>query len=353
MKHNLLICQILLISLTATALSTGGELTSLPLDPNCHDHHHHHHHSAAPIGVMGDHLHPTGEWMASYRFMFMRMSENFDGTHSISDAEVLGSGYMVSPTDMDMEMHMIGLMYAPSERLTLMAMFHYLDLSMNHVRSDMAVMNMGGPKRFNTSSRGMGDTTLTALFRVSQNSHQVVHAGLGVILPTAETDKSDVIPGPGNTRLPYPMQLGAGSWGLAPSITINSHHGLWSWGAQASAKIYLDDNDEGYRLGNRAEATVWAARQLSDQASLTVRTAFSTWEDIHGRDKNLLPLPVPTADPDLRGGSQLDVAVGLKLLSPSHAIEFGIEAGVPVWQDLDAPQLGTDWFLTLGTQFSW
>jgi hypothetical protein len=318
-----------------------------------HEHHQHHLHGHAPIGVMGDHIHQAGEWMVSYRYMFMRMDENHDGTRSLSDAEVLDRGYMVAPTDMDMQMHMIGLMYAPTDRLTLMGMINYVDLSMNHVRSDMAVMNMGGPKRFKTTSSGLGDTSLTALFKLTEHSDRILHAGLGLLFPSAGVTESDQIPGPGTTRLPYPMQLGSGSWGLAPSLTYNSLHGLWSWGAQARGTVYLDDNSEGYRLGNRGELTLWSSRQICDWASLSLRTTASTWGNIHGSDKDLLPLPVPTADPDLRGGSRLDVSLGLNLFDPTHAFQFGAEIGAPVWQDLDGPQLGTEWFLLLGAQYSW
>ena len=347
----------ILFSLASSAICLGGDLTSSILADCCPDHHHQHHqhhqHGLAPIGVMGDHLHPAGEWMLSYRAMFMHMDQNYRGSHSISTAEVFGSGYMVSPTEMDMEMHMIGLMYAPSDRLTLMAMFNYVNLSMEHVRSDMAVMNMGGPKTFRTESSGIGDTTLTALLRLTETPAGGLHAGLGLILPTAEVDKEDVIPGPGNTRLPYPMQLGAGSWGLAPSLTYSSSHGPWSKGAQASAKLFLDDNDQGYRLGNRGELTLWSGRPLTEWASVSLRTTASTWGDIHGRDEDLLPLPVPTADPNLRAGSRLDASIGLNLFSSDHALQFGVEAGLPLWQDLDGPQLGTEWFLILGAQYSW
>ena len=149
------------------------------------------------------------------------------------------------------------------------------------------------------------------------------------------------------------MQLGSGSWGIAPSITLNSAHGPWSWGAQASAKIYLDDNSEGYRLGNRGEATVWGTRQVSEWASVSLRATASTWSDIHGSDEDLLPLPVPTADPNLRGGSRLDLSLGLNLFNQDHSFQVGLEAGVPVWEDLDGPQLGTEYFFILGAQYSW
>lgn len=38
----------------------------------------------APIGVMGDHTHKTGEWMFSYRYMQMHMDGNRDGTDHFS-----------------------------------------------------------------------------------------------------------------------------------------------------------------------------------------------------------------------------------------------------------------------------
>ena len=63
----------------------------------------------APIGVMGDHTHGKGEFMASYRFMRMGMKGNRTGTEAESTEDVLAD-YMISPTEMVMSMHMLGLM---------------------------------------------------------------------------------------------------------------------------------------------------------------------------------------------------------------------------------------------------
>ena len=89
----------------------------------------------APIGVMADHRHKKGEWMTSYRFMHMDMSGNRDGTDSLSPEEIvttvanpfanppmMPSTLRVVPTDMPMQMHMVGGMYGLSDRITLMAM---------------------------------------------------------------------------------------------------------------------------------------------------------------------------------------------------------------------------------------
>ena len=90
----------------------------------------------APIGVMADHQHQKGEWMISYRYMGMAMDGNRDGSDRLSRSEVLLNGtgdYRVAPTEMDMEMHMLGVMYAPSDKYTLMLMVPYLSSEMDHI----------------------------------------------------------------------------------------------------------------------------------------------------------------------------------------------------------------------------
>ena len=300
----------------------------------------------APIGVMGEHTHNAGEWMLSYRYMYMSMEDNYDGTSRISDDDVLADpNYMVVPLDMDMHMHMLGLMYAPTDRLTLMGMVNLVEMSMDH--------RMMNGMTFETESSGLGDSSLTAMYRFWDGHRQRAHFGLSLLLPTAEVDEEDFIPAAGtDTRLPYPMQLGSGSWGLGPSLTWLGQNDCWSWGAQLSGKFYLDDNDEGYRLGDRGELTAWGARRINEWLSLSLRLAGSTWGNISGEDDDLLPLPVPTVDPDLRGGSKLDASAGFNVQFPGTGARLGVEAGLPLWQDLNGPQLGSDWWIIAGVQWA-
>ena len=58
--------------------------------------------SHAPIGVMGDHGHKTGEVMLSYRFMTMDMQGLQSGTTTVETAEVL-KDFMMAPTTMQMQ----------------------------------------------------------------------------------------------------------------------------------------------------------------------------------------------------------------------------------------------------------
>lgn len=147
----------------------------------------------APLGVMGDHAHEAGEWMFSNRFMFMEMDGNRDGTSGVSDSEVL-SQFPVTPTSMSMEMHMIGVMHAPTDRLTLMAMLPFLRLAMDHKTRAGA--------RFTTRSDGPGDFKLSGLVTLARWENQSLLLNAGMSLPTGSIDEDDDTPAGPNTKLP-------------------------------------------------------------------------------------------------------------------------------------------------------
>ena len=147
-------------------------------------------------------------------------------------------------------------------------------------------------------------------------------------------------------------RLLSGTWDFKPSLTYLGQQERWSWGGQIGGTFYLDDNDEGYRLGNKGELTAWGARRLNEWSSASLRVTASTWGNIHGSDSALLPLPVPPADPDLRGGSKIDLSLGLNFALPIDGASLGLEGGRHVWQDLDGPQLASDWWFVGGLKLA-
>ena len=123
----------------------------------------------APIGVMGEHMHKKGEWMASYRFQHMSMEGNRIGTNEVTPEFIVTNvanrfappaTLRVVPTKMTMDMHMFGAMYAPSNQLTLMFMTMYMEKSMDHITFQGG---SGTTRRgtFTTTSSGIGDTKNT------------------------------------------------------------------------------------------------------------------------------------------------------------------------------------------------
>jgi hypothetical protein len=300
----------------------------------------------APIAVMGDHVHEAGEWMLSYRYMRMHMDGNRDGTHRVSEAEVLANpSFMITPTEMDMEMHMFGVMRAFSDNFTLMAMIPYIKNSMDHL-----TMMCG---RFSTESEGIGDLKVSGLIKLRSWKRQQIHLNAGLSLPTGSTDERDTTP-MGNVILPYPMQLGSGTVDVRPGITYLGQSDDWSWGAQVLATARVGRNGDDYSLGDRGELSVWGARKWSDSFSTSLRLNGTAWGNIDGRDSRI-GAPVPTADPRLRCGERVDALIGLNYYFRNGKLKghrIALEYGLPIHQDLDGPQLEVDNTFTVGWQYA-
>lgn len=314
------------------------------------DHSHGHSHQSrpdghAPIGVMGDHMHKKGEWMFSYRYRMMEMDGSLNGSSSVSDQAVLAA-YPVAPTAMKMNGHMFGVMYAPTDDVTMTLMLPVMDKSMDHV-------NRMGKTFTNAISAGLGDVRVGALVKLWENDNHHLHFNAGISLPTGSTNVRTTTPAGPNHLLAYPMQLGSGTFDLMPGMTYTGFSDDWSWGAQAMGTIRMGKNDYDYAFGNVGELSVWGARKWNDHVSSSLRLYGSTWGDVRGRDYRLpaANFMAPPLDPTLRAGSRLDLLVGLNgNIGNGHRI--GIEGGVPIAQSLDAYQLKTVWTLTAGYQYS-
>ena len=267
-----------------------------------------------------------------------------------STADVLGQGFSIAPLRMTMDMHMLGAMYGMNDSLTVMVMVPYLDLEMD------LVTGMG--VNFTTGSSGPGDISLNSLYRLVQSGHHTFNLNAGISVPTGSIDERDATPMGLNQPLPYPMQLGSGTWDLLPGITYTGHADDLNWGVQAAAVLRLGENDNDYTLGNRFRLTGWLGKSWTAAIISSVRMDAEWWGNIDGADSNLpamAPMMVPTADPDLRGGRRYDVLLGTSIAPVEGALRghrFGIEFGMPVYQNLDGPQLETDWTATLGWQLA-
>ncbi len=323
----------------------------------------------APIGVMGEHMHKKGEWMISYRFMHMDMSGNRIGTDSISPEQIATTipnrffglpgqppTQRVVPTEMTMDMHMFGLMYAPGDRITMMLMGNYIEKEMDHISfaGGMGTNRLGS---FTTRSSGFGDTSVSALIGLFEQGRHKTHATLGISAPTgSNTERDEILTPMGmrpRPRLPYPMQIGSGSWSSILGLTHNWYANRWSYGAQWRSLIRLNENDEGYTLGDEHRVTGWAAWRIFPRISFSGRLEGFRRGNIDGIDPAIVA-PVQTADPDNHKIRRLDFGLGLNFAATDSLSghRLALEWLRPVYQKLDGPQLETDWTLTLGWQYA-
>jgi len=366
-----------------TLFSAGAFAGALLLSTSAlaqEDHSHHNHHAgmsmsgnhetghihgevSAPIGVMGDHAHEQGDWMMSYRYMRMEMDGNRDGTDELSPLEISGdfanttgtgpATLRIVPTEMSMEMHMLGAMYAPTDWLTLMAMANYVRNDMDHVTfaGGNPALQIG---EFNTRVSGWGDTKLAGLFKIYEQGMHSIVAKAGISLPTGSIDEKDDILNPMGARqvvrLPYAMQLGSGTYDFEPALTYTGHAHSFGWGAQYTGQFHIGENDEDYTLGDKHSITGWGSYRWNENVSNSLRFTAETEDDIDGRDTAIAG-PVQTANPNNYGGERIELSLGLDWLGTQGVLEdhrLGAEVTIPLYQDLNGPQMQRDYGITIG-----
>lgn len=302
----------------------------------------------APISVMADHVHHKGEFMFSYRYMTMDMRQLRQGTDDATNADA-HAGYMVSPQDMVMNMHMLGAMYAPNDKITLMVMANYLE-------NDMNLMMRNG-MNFSTSSSGFGDVSVSALYSFFNKNRKAMHAQIGVNIPTGSIDAKDVTPmSMGNDmQLPYPMQLGTGSFGAKLGLTYLGQCDSFSWGHQLTGMVNINDNDQDYKFGNQYRFNNWIAAKAGDNLSVSVRLEGVLIDEIDGTSPLLNPMMVTTADIANSGGTFVNSGFGLNYIINGGALKglrFATEISTPLYQDLNGIQLKQNYNLMFGLQYA-
>ena len=323
----------------------------------------------APIGVMTDHTHHAGEWMLGYRYMWQHSEGLQQGDGNIGTDAVFhsttprGDHYTVAPLEMDMHMSMIELMFAPTEKLTLMVMTGYNEMSMDmygsqhhggHGAAGHEEESHGHVERetFTHNTSGWGDTSLTAMYSLFNANRQTVHLDLGLSFPTGSVEER----GHGGAYTHYGMQLGSGTYDLLPGITYLGQSNRLSWGLQYAAVVRLEDEgDSGFRFGDVHQVTAWSAIRLTEWASLSGRIAYRHEGKLRGHYDGAHNHSTP---PDIQvnyGGDWLDLGIGLNLWAPRGVLKgqrLAIEALWPVYQDVNGIQLEKDFTLYAGWQWA-
>lgn len=330
-----------LITMVCMYLGVSAQTQSDTTLTDCHADHSNHLASTAPIGMMNDHMHHKGSLMFSYRYMLMNMDGNLSGTNNLDDSDIF-SKYMVAPQSMTMGMHMIGAMYGVMDNFTLMLMANYLD-------NDMSLTTKMGMD-FETGSAGFGDASLSGLVKFYEKGTNSIHGFAGVSIPIGDIDQKDDTPMMMNTQLAYPMQLGSGTWDPFLGANYAGHSNALSWGIQASYKFRIGENANDYTLGNKFNSTAWGAFKAHKILSLSVRAKYWVQDQIDGADPDLNPMMMPLANTQNSGRSELDLFGGMNIYI-LEALQIGLEAGYPVYQDATGSQMAQEFMGTIGVTY--
>lgn len=318
----------------------------------------HHNHSRpdahAPIGVMGDHLHPKGGFMVSLRYMNMQMKGNRLGATSIDNTTIYNS-YMVAPQKMSMDMYMLGVMYAPSNKLTLMLMQNFVKNKMD-LKTKMMIGGMTMFSDFKTETSGLGDLKLGGLYRIYAKNNNSLHLNVRLNIPLGSiTEKGDT-PMMTDVKLPYRMQLGSGTYDVSLGATFKGNTEIISWGVQPKFLFRTGTNDSGYTFGNEQQLTVWGAYKLSNSISFSARVLGVNEQRISGIDSVLNPMMIPTANTKNYGGNKINSYLGCNVSFPQTSLlkdfRIGIEAGLPIYENYNGVQMDEELTFNAGLKYS-
>ena len=299
----------------------------------------------APISVMGDHMHHKRQVMFSYKYMPMWMKGNLSENDDVSNVTIF-ENYMAAPVKMEMEMHMLGAMYAPSDNITLITMVHYLSNSMD-LKTKMGM-------EFSTQSKGFGDISIAALFNLLRLPRQSVHAMLGISIPTGNIDQRDDTPMMPNAQLAYSMQLGSGTWDPILGITYLWQSNRFSWGSQLKQTFRVGENNETYQLADHFCTVGWAAIKLNENFSFSGSLRYTKLSSINGSGKDMNPAMMPLFNNLNSGRSLTDAGIGVNFYIPEGSLKnlrFATEVLLPITQRVNGIQMKNTSLATFGIQY--
>lgn len=321
------------------------------------DHSHHDHNRPdlhAPIGVMGDHLHEKGGLMLSFRYMNMAMNGNKSGSDNISD-DVIYNNYMVAPQDMIMNMYMLGVMYAPSNKLTITLMQNYIEKNMD-LTAKMMLDGMTMMQNFSTRTVGLGDLNIGTLYSIYDNHKTSLHLNGSLSIPIGDIENTDDTPMMNDIKLPYAMQLGSGTFDVTLGATFKGYFTKASFGTQFLSTLRTGKNSQDYRFGNIYQLNIWGAYKLFNNFSVSARFLSVSEGELIGVDNDLNPIMVTTADKNNYGSDKIKSFAGFNISFPETSsfknFIIGFEAGVPIYENYNGVQMDENLSITLGLKYN-
>jgi hypothetical protein len=325
-----------------------------------HHHHGHHHHGAVPAGVMFDHVLPNaGDVMVGYRYMYGNQAGTTqNGANTVSDSAIVNQGCgskkcFVTPNEMSMNMHMLDLMYAPTDWLTLMLMPQFMDMHMTMrplngaPATPSSVTPLGAAilhSQHEHTTGGVGDTGMYAIFNVFKSANQQLNLSLGGTAPTGDSDirlrnthQQDL------GYIHYGMQLGSGTWDFKPAVTYTANVDDWSFGAQLNGTKRLESSSKaGFALGDIFQATSWGSYSWTNWLATSVRGVYTLQGSLKGAYRGVYHQIGAMDFTNSYGGRFVDVGFGVNASMPNGSLQgnrLSFEWLQPVLDDVNGYQL--------------
>ena len=291
-------------------------------------------------------------WSVALQRSSVEFKGYLDGDDKVSEDEVLWSGpnsgeartdknFPVVPGKIIQTAYLLSVGYAFNDSWRAHATIPYIEQSTDHIS---IIPNYD---TFTIKTSGVGDTVLSASYRLSDSALSDWWLTVGISIPTGSIDEEGDTPrAPGDQQLPYTMQLGSGTYDLP--IELNYHaKGDHDISLVLAATIRNGTNSRGYRLGNNYSLAGRYKFNFSKVLSPYIGLEAFYSDSIHGADTSLLvpsayPYPAPITNPALFGGIKIGAKAGI-VWKMSDRYLLAAEIGKPLYQNLNGPQTKENW----------
>ncbi|MEW8052910.1 MAG: hypothetical protein AB2792_09380 [Candidatus Thiodiazotropha sp.] len=321
-----------------------------------------------PAGLFGIyHLPEKGQFVAGINLQHHEFNGLLKGSDSVSTAEAVATApniffgapmqpptLRIVPKRAKADVAFPFINYTMDARYSLVALAPLI-----RKRTELETFNAPGTTSLGTTTvgtDGLGDIKFGLLYSPFKaydekgiRKHNLI---IDTVLsaPTGSIDEEDKILNPMNamvkTRLPYGMQLGSGTWDALLGLAYWGKEGKWGWGLQYLATLPLEsENSEGWRYGDKYEATGWVSYEWKPTLASSVRLRHEYQDEIHGMDPNIFG-PGLGANPDNYGGTRTELMIGVNWMYKS-ARNLSLEFAKPIDQDRNGYQPDHDYSLMI------
>lgn len=311
----------------------------------------------APLGVFGADMPAKGKLVLAITPMWANLSGQLIGTRGVSSDYIAATvPWWVDPTkklrlvpqNIAVAAQTGVISYGLSDRLAV-------TVTASIAEKRLEALTYKGPSGATPLGRsypdtfGLSDFTTSAVYRVYQDEVHRIQVNLGFAYPFSfNTARFDLLQPDGtmqNIRAFYGMQPGSGTFDIMPGVVYAGNIGQWSWGLSYRGRLPLAKNPENWKFGDLHEFNGWAGYTLVPGLTTTFRVSGATQGQISGFDREIIGRAVPT-NPAFYGGQRVEIFGGGVISGKFvglDAASIALEAGLPVYQNLNGPQISKDW----------
>jgi hypothetical protein len=310
------------------------------------------------MGVFGADMPAAGKLVVSLTPNFGNLSGIKMGTRTVSNEFIVSTvpfflnprqNVRIVPQNIAFRTQVLGLSYGVTKDLALV-------LTAGTVQKSLEALVFRGAAgitplvRNYPGTEGLADFTLSGIYRVYQDEVHRVQVSLGFSFPTGSntaTFNDWIAPNGafGNIRGFYGMQLGTGTFDIMPGVVYAGFTGPWSWGASYRGRFPLAPNPQNYLWGDLHEFNGWGGYTLLPGLTTTFRVNTALQGQIRGFDQEIRGAAVP-ANPSFYGGQRVELFGGGTISGKFIGYDnwtLAVEAGLPVYQNLNGPQIMKNW----------